>query len=198
MRASRRTYSRSRLASNVNGNMTSLLGAFAAAWGIAGWSAVLFFAIVRLSRIAAEALAMDLTGVQFAVLLANAALLAWTEGYRGFQLKFSPRAAARVLYLSRHADWRSALLAPFFCVGFYRATARIRRLTWTGTVLIIALIVVVHRLPQPWRGIVDVGVVLGLSWGLITFLAMSARALASGAFPTSPEVPETATTGRGL
>jgi hypothetical protein len=128
--------------------------------------------------------------VQIVTLVANTALLAWSEGYRGFQRKFSPRAAARVLYLRRHATPLTTLLAPAFCVGFFAATPRILRLTWVGTGLIVLLIVVVHQLAQPWRGIVDAGVVIGLGWGLVSFLGMCGRALASGAYPVSPEVPE--------
>lgn len=174
---------------SINPNL--VLGTVAAAWGIAGWSAVLIFAIVRLGTLAAEGLSMELTAPQLAVLVANTCAMAWAEGYRGFQRKFSPRAAARILYLHRHADVTAALLAPLFCVGLFRATARVRRLTWVGTVLVVVLVVVVHRLPQPWRGIIDVGVVLGLGWGLVSFLVMSARALASGQYPASPEVATT-------
>ena len=36
--------------------------------------------------------------------------------------------------------------------------------------------VIVHRLDQPWRGILDAGVVVGLSWGTIATLALSVRA----------------------
>ncbi|MCK6371692.1 MAG: hypothetical protein L6Q83_10295, partial [Gammaproteobacteria bacterium] len=166
----------------------SPLGAVAAAWAIAGWGAVLGFAVARLAVIALEGLAMELSAAQLGLLAANTAFMAWAEGYRGFQRSFSPRAAARVLYLRRYADVRTALLAPFFCVGFYRASRRVRRLTWVGTGMIVVLIILVHRLPQPWRGIIDVGVVVGLSWGLISFLVMSARALMAGTSPTPHEV----------
>lgn len=174
----------------MTGAPVGTLGVFAAAWAIVGWSATLGFAIVRLSAYAVEALATELTVAQLAVLVGNTALMAWAEGYRGFQLRFSPRAAARVLYLRKHATLRTALLAPAFCVGFFSATTRILRLTWVGAGLILLLIVVVHRLPQPWRGIVDAGVVIGLGWGLVSFLAMCGRALATRIYPVSPEVPE--------
>jgi hypothetical protein len=176
----------------TTGSSGGFLGAIAATWAVAGWSATLGIAIARLSTYAAEALASELTGVQLATLCANTAMLAWAEGYRGFQRKFSPRAAARVLYLRNRATLLTALLAPLFCVGFFGATARIVRLTWFGTGLIVLLVVVVHQLPQPWRGIVDAGVVVGLGWGLVSFLGMCARALATGAYPVSPEVPQAA------
>lgn len=173
----------------MTGNPGNLLGAVAATWAVVGWSATLGFAIVRLGGHAAEALASELSGVQVFALVANAVILAWSEGYRGFQLKFSPRAAARVLYLRHHATPLTALFAPAFCVGFFAATPRILRLTWVGTGLIVLLIVVVHQLAQPWRGIVDAGVVIGLTWGLVSFLIMSSRALLTGIYPVSAEVP---------
>lgn len=198
MRASRYGGAGAGIAAAMTGGPNNLLGGLAAAWAIAGWAGVLLFAIVRLSRIAAEALADELTPAQLAVLLVNLVVMAWTEGYRGFQLKFSPRAAARVLYLRRHADWRMTLLAPFFCVGYYRASPRVRRMTWLGTMLIVLLIIIVHQLPQPWRGIVDAGVVLGLTWGLVSFLALSGRALVSGAYPAEHQVREPAGVRTGL
>jgi hypothetical protein len=174
-------------------NPGGVLGTIAALWAVLGWSATLGFAISRLSAYAVEALTSDLTGAQIAVLVANTATLAWAEGYRGFQRRFSPRAAARVLYLRNHASLVTALLAPAFCVGFFGATPRIQRLTWIGTGLIVLLIIIVHQLAQPWRGIIDAGVVIGLGWGLVSFLGMCGRALATGEYPASPEVPQAAT-----
>lgn len=173
----------------MNDNPKAFLSAAAVTWAMAGWSAVLLVAIVRLSAISLEALRADLTALQWATLAGNTALLAWAEGYRGFQQRFSPRAVARVLYLRDHPTPATAWLAPFFCVGFFRATPRVLQLTWTGTALIVLLILVVHGLPQPWRGIVDLGVVVGLSWGLVSFLVLGWRALRSGRYPVDPEVP---------
>lgn len=165
------------------------LARFAVAWAILGWAGVLAFAIGRLSAVAQDALAQELTVAQLAVLVANTGLMAWAEGYRGFQQRFSPRAAARVLWLSRHATLPTALLAPVFCVGFLGATPRVLRLTWTGTALIVLAVVAVQQLPQPWRGVVDVGVVVGLTWGLVSFLVLCRTALASGRYPADPAVP---------
>ncbi len=167
----------------------SILGVAAAAWAFLGWSAVLLVAIVRLGAIAAEALRQELTPLQWTALLTSVAFLAWAEGYRGFQRRFSPRAAARVLYLRQHATPLTALLAPFFCVGYLRASPRIVTATWVGTALIGLLIVIVHRMPQPWRGITDAGVAVGLSWGFASFVVLTWRALRARRYPVAPEVP---------
>ena len=180
-------------------NSNPALGVAAAAWGLIGWSATLAFAIARLGVSAVEALGGDLDPLQLAALVANTGAFAWAEGYRGFQKRFSPRTAARILYLRRHSGLLTAALAPFFCIGFFGVTPRILRMTWIGTVLILLAIVVVRQLPQPWRGIVDLGVVIGLAWGLVSFVAMSCRALVTGRYPAPPEVPgQTAPRGLGL
>lgn len=169
--------------------LKTVLGIAAASWAILGWSGILLFAILRLNIHAMKALEMDLTAVQLTALMINVVFMLWAEGYRGFQQRFSPRAAARVLYLRNNPDLLDVCLAPLFCIGYYHATPRVLRLAWIGTGLILLLVVLVNNLPQPWRGILDAGVVLGLSWGLLSFLLMSWRALRSGGYPVDPEVP---------
>jgi hypothetical protein len=158
------------------------------AWAVVGWGGALALAIGRISAVVVDAFAYDLAPPELMLLVANTALLGWAEGYRGFQKKFSPRAASRVLYLRSHATPVTALLAPFFCIGLFGATPRLLRVTWIGTALIVLAVLAVQQLPQPWRGLVDAGVVLGLGWGLVSFLVMTSAALAVGASAVAPEV----------
>ena len=72
----------------------------------------------------------------------------------------------------------------------WRAWAQWRNEILPRRWLLLLLVIVVHQLPQPWRGIVDAGVVLGLAWGLVSFLVLSARALRAGVYPVDPEVRE--------
>jgi len=51
------------------------------------------------------------------------------------------------------------------------------------------LVQVVEHMPMPWRGIMDVGVVVGLSWGLISMLVFTLKAFFSPDFNYSAEVP---------
>ena len=64
-------------------------------------------------------------------------------------------------------------LAPFYAAGYFEGTRRERLGVWFGTVGIVILIVIVHSLAQPWRGILDAGVVVGLSWGAVVTVAQS-------------------------
>lgn len=161
----------------------------AALWGVLGVMAIVLYAIVRLAAFVAGALAVGLDVLQWLALVVNVVVMAWSEGYKGFQLKFSPRVAARALYLSRHPTSRMArLFAPLFCIGYFDASRRTLTVAWAGTVGIVILIMLVHRLDQPWRGIIDAGVVVGLSWGLISMIVMAVATFRADEFLVSPEV----------
>jgi hypothetical protein len=173
-----------------NENVRSVAGLLGASWGVAGFSLILVDAINRLSRIALHALDSELTGAQWLIFLAVVAFMAYAEGYRGFQKSFSPRTAARAYYLYRNPEPLAVILAPLFCMGFFRATRRPLLVAWLGTCVIVLLVMGLHSAPQPWRGMVDAGVVVGLSWGLLSFLIATVRAFVTGTSPVSPEVPE--------
>jgi hypothetical protein len=81
------------------------------------------------------------------------------------------------------------LLAPVFCFGYFYASLRAKRVAWYGTLAIVGLILLIHQFDQPWRGIVDAGVVVGLSWGVATLIASSAATFRAGDYLASPEVP---------
>lgn len=53
---------------------------------------------------------------------------------------------------------------------------------------LIGFIVIAHFLNQPWRGILDIGVVVGLLWGVIALLVFTVRAFA-GRLDASPMLP---------
>lgn len=167
----------------------STLGLVGAIWAVAGFSWILLDAIIRLGIIAAEAIAQGLTLLQFSLMALIIVSMAYAEGYRGFQKSFSPRCAARAYWLYRNPEPLAVALAPLFIMGFFRATRAPLLFAWVGTGLIILLIIGLQLSPQPWRGIVDAGVVVGLSWGLISFLVCVWQIFAGGSQPVSPEVP---------
>jgi hypothetical protein len=82
------------------------------------------------------------------------------------------------------------LLAPLFCMGFFHAHTRRRIVTICLTAGILLLVLLVRLLEQPWRGIIDAGVALGLSWGLISLLLFTWQALTQPGFAVSPETPD--------
>lgn len=174
----------------MTNNVESVSHPFAAAWGIIGIVLVLAYATARLALFAIEAVASGLNLLQWIVLIANVAFMGWSEGYKGFQRSFSPRCAGRALYLYQNPTPLAVrLMAPFFCFGYFKATRRILILTWVGTLGIVLLVLAVHQLEQPWRGIIDAGVVLGLTWGIVSLIVMTVKTFAGGIYLCSPEVP---------
>lgn len=167
-------------------------------WGVGGIAAVLAYAIVKLSLQVGTALATPISGFHWLLFALSIGFMAWAEGYRGFQQRFSPRVAARALHLATDPAPLRLALAPLFCAGFFAATSRVLRLTWIGTALIVLAVLLVQQLAQPWRGILDSGVVVGLLWGLVSLLAATAAAFRSGTAGTAAEVTPAPSANRSL
>ena len=138
-------------------------------WGISGVLVILLFAIFRLSFRVLDMLSYPLSLWQWIILFMFALYMAYAEGYKGFHLNFSPRVVARArFFLEKNDSYKSrhVLLAPIFCMGYIHATQKRKLISFFLTSAIIMLIILVSMLPQPWRGIVDIGVVLGLLLGV--------------------------------
>lgn len=159
-------------------------------WGLAGVLWLLGFAIYRLTPVAVDAIKGGLTAFQWVVLVVWALFMAVAEGYRGFQKKFSPRTAARVRYLRDHPNWLRTLLAPAFCMGYFHSNKKTKIVSICLTVGIFLLVMLVRLIKDDtWRGIIDFGVVLGLTWGVVSLLMYVFLALTKKEFAHSPETP---------
>ena len=165
-----------------------MLKLLAILWGLGGVFWLIGSAVWRLTPRAVEAIQSDLSVLQWVILVGWAIFMLVAEGVRGFQKQFSPRVVARAKYLSEHPVGWHVLLAPAYCMGFFHATKKRKIVTWCLFSGIVILIVLVSQLPQPWRGIVDLGVVLGLAYGLLWILIYAARCFGGGSFDTDPEV----------
>ncbi len=146
------------------------IGAAGAIWATVGVIGLLGFAIYRLTPIAWDAYETGLSSVQYLLAIAFCGFMAYSEGYRGFQKSFSPRTAARIRYLRDHPSPLHALLGPVFAMGFIHADRRTKIVAYCLSIGILMLVVAVRLLHQPWRGIIDAGVVLGLSWGVLSLI----------------------------
>ena len=174
------------------------IGNIAAVWGIVGVCMLLLSALLRLAPVAWDALTGPLTGGQWAFTVGFAVFMAYGEGYRGFQKAFSPRVIARARWLRHRPSPARVLLAPMFCMGLFHATAKRMKVSWSITSMVVLLIVSVGQLPAPWRGLVDAGVVLGLTWGLLAILGWGVWTLRGGPLPVPPDVPDNASLKTGL
>lgn len=170
--------------------MERILGIIGALWGIGGVLLLLGSAVYRLSAHAIMVFSFTLGWHHWLSLISITIFMSYAEGYRGFQQRFSPRVASRARYLLKHPRAAFVLLAPFFCMGYFHATRRRQITSLSLTFGIIVLVLTVRLLPQPWRGIVDIGVVVGLAWGILSLLAYSLLAFTVDDFPYSPEVPQ--------
>ncbi len=149
--------------------MHARLGA-AGVWGILGVLALLGEAIYRLMPRVIELRECPLSSSQWAALVGWVAFNAYSEGYRGFQKNFSPRVIVRAEHLSANPRPLFVVLAPLYCMGHIHATRRRLIVAWSLTIGIIALVIAVRALAQPWRGIIDAGVVVGLAIGSMSIL----------------------------
>jgi hypothetical protein len=162
-----------------------------AAWGVAGVVAILISAIARLTPLALEpVLAYTMTTLQWAVYVLWSVFNGYVEGYRGFQKGYVPRVVARAFWLGEHPRPLLVLLAPFFCSGLIHATRRRLITSWCLVFGIYGIVQLVRMLEQPWRGILDAGVVVGLAYGTLALVVAFARVLAGAAIRVSPQVPE--------
>jgi hypothetical protein len=140
------------------------------AWGIGGIVLLLVYAVVRLGPMALELTTFELQSTQWIALVGSVLYMAYAEGYKGFHLAFAPRVVARANYLSMNPRPLHVILAPIFCMGYIFATRRRKILSFGLSAMILSFVLIVRLLPQPWRGIVDAGVVTGLMLGIVSIV----------------------------
>ncbi len=151
---------------------------------------LLSFAIVRLAPIAFELNSIPLSGLHWFALISFVLYMAYAEGYKGFHKSFAPRVVVRAKYLSQNPRLLHVLLAPLFCMGYIYATRRQMLLSIGLTTMIICLVIGVRMLPQPWRGIIDAGVVVGLFMGVLSIIYFTVQSrLRPDSLQLSAELP---------
>lgn len=170
----------------------SPLGRAAAIWGLLGVVAFLSRAVVGLAPLALEPIADGMRPLEWVAYVGCVGFMAYTEGYRGFQKGFSPRVVARAEWIAKHArevPW-IVPLAPIVCMGWVYATKRRLIASWAVTLGVVGLVVLVRQLDQPWRGIVDAGVVVGLTWGTLSVIVFAVKAIRGDPPDKDPQMPE--------
>ncbi|MEM9385744.1 MAG: hypothetical protein AAGA68_11835 [Pseudomonadota bacterium] len=157
----------SRTAATMAGARHPLWATLTMLWASVGFSVLILYGLAKLATATAGAFSFALAPHHIAALIVSVLAMAWFEGYRGFQQSFSPRFAARAAELGEGATAPQALLAPLVCMGLLWAPRRRLIGAWSLTAGIVVLVLLFRQLPQPWRGILDAGVFVGLSWGLV-------------------------------
>lgn len=172
--------------------MTNALGSIGAIWGVGGLISVLVYAITRICTRSVVALSHELGWHHWVVLLGCAVFMAYSEGYRGFHRSFSPRVIARAHYLAANPQPLRVLLAPLFCAGYFHATRQRLTVTYLLTAMITTLVFAVRQFPQPWRGLVGLSVVVGLTWGTLSIVLLAIESLRGRHPDATADVPVSA------
>lgn len=146
-------------------------------WAISGFTTILGYAIFRLFGHFLISWQMEYQWYHWFILILNIAFMAYSEGYKGFQKSYSLKFAKRLQELEQKPSFINKLLAPFFCMNYFSAEKKNLITAYILTIAIILLIIIFNHIPQPWRGILDIGVVVGLSWGILATLMISINRL---------------------
>lgn len=163
-----------------------------ASWGVLWVLLLLGNAVFRLAPRAIEPWQNgSMSAFQQTLWVLWALFNAYAEGYRGFQLRFSPRVVARAFHLGRNPRPLHVALALPFCMSLFHSTRRQKIVSWTLIAVIATLVILVRQVDQPWRGIVDGGVVVGLAWGMASVVVFWVRGLL-GRPPVPQDLPSRA------
>lgn len=159
-------------------------------WGVGGVLLMLGFAIYRLAPMALDLEHFPMAVWHWLALVASVLYMSYAEGYKGFHLAFAPRVVIRAKYLQDNPNWLHIVLAPLFCMGYIYATRKRKLVSFALTAMIVCFILIARQLPQPWRGILDAGVVAGLSIGILSILYFIIMSRSNpDQINVSPEVP---------
>mmetsp|Transcript_11198 Transcript_11198/g.30985 ORF Transcript_11198/g.30985 Transcript_11198/m.30985 type:complete len:187 (-) Transcript_11198:157-717(-) len=152
-------------------------------WAVLGVVAMLANAIRRLVPVALFPFSQGMGVKGWTVYSATCVFFAYAEGYKGFQLKFSPFVVRRAFLLVEGAPLAHQVLAPAYAMGLFHATRKRKVMSYSLLLGVAFIVMSVKRLSYPLRSIVDAGVVVGLSWGMTATVLLYLKALRGGKAP---------------
>lgn len=111
-------------------------------------------------------IAAGLNPLEWLALVVVAFAFAYGEGVRALAYRWVPTMDLRARELGLQARLHHRLLAPLYAMSLIGAPTRTLLRAWSGVALIVAAVLIVRVLPEPWRGIIDFGVAIALTIGL--------------------------------
>lgn len=143
-----------------------------ASWAAFGVVLLLGESVVRLSLVAVAGIRNGLSISEWAVLVVASLFVGYVEGYRAFSRSFGPRVVERSFELARSATMLEVLFGPLYAMSLIGDTRKQMVRSWALVVAIVAMVVVVRRLPPTWRCIADASVALSLTWGIVVIASL--------------------------
>lgn len=147
-------------------------------WGVLQVLSILGNALKRLIPVALQPIIQnDLHPYQWALGGAWCLYMAYAEGYKAFHLKFSPQVVSRAFHIAERPNVFNVILAGPYSMGLFGASKKRMIVSWAISLGVTGLIAVVKKLPYPYRGIIDAGVVVGLTLGSLSIILKFVQAL---------------------
>ncbi len=143
-------------------------------WGVSGVLILLSTSVFRLAERAAGLQLDDLEPIHWAFEVVWLFFMLYSEAWKGFHQRFSPRVVQRALELPRKP--LLMLLAPPVCMGLIYGTRKRLAVSWGVIIAIVILVLLVRQFPSPWRELTDVGVAAGLCAGTLSVVWFAVRA----------------------
>lgn len=155
------------------------------AWGVIFVLSLLGNTLRRLVPIAMQPIInKDLSVAETVSYIVWSLFMTYVEGYKAFHLKFVPLVVRRSQTLIEHPSVLNYIFAGPYSMGLFYSTKKRKIISWAVTSGVFALVMIVKRLPYPWRSIIDAGVVCGLSFGALSMAVQFIR----GVFGYIPDV----------
>ncbi|MEM7416843.1 MAG: hypothetical protein AAF389_15155 [Gemmatimonadota bacterium] len=142
-------------------------------WAVVGVSTILSMAVFRLFSRGWPVVSAGLEPVEWVGLAIALFAFVYGEGVVALQRRWVPRILRRSQALGPADHPALRVGAPLYAMGLLGGPARSLVRSWLGVIAIVAAVLVVRALPEPWRGIVDVSVAGALAWGVISLLRAS-------------------------
>ena len=156
----------------------------AMAWALVGVVLIFLDAVMQLGQRGIATVRAGLAPGEWIALALLTAAFVYGEGMRGLQRRWVPAVLRRVGQLGGERSPVYLLLAPLYAMLLIGAPPRTLRRAWTGVLAIVAAVLIVRSLPDPWRGMIDFAVAAALSWGLGAIVLGAVR-LARGGSPSA-------------
>lgn len=148
-------------------------------YSIGGVIAIFSSAIYRLYPHVHESFSYEFSALNWFVLIVYLIIMIVGKGYFALHRSFVPRVIDRSEFLINNGNLLDKLLAPLYCMGFFKAPKKRMIISYLMISIIISFIVSASKISQPWRGIIDSGVIIGLSLGIFSLLLLGFKKLRS-------------------